>query len=267
MPTSIEGQLEDFFHHLVVLTEPLCQKLNQELSDCLVFDTSGIEAYVTENNPKYLNSIIKKMKRYYKNNPDVDPYSMAYGFMPSSASCNEEIKQLYINGHFCYVYKFAIMTNAMGIVRHISFLDDDFKDNHPELKVDKKSDSPDEDKSIGDSTALNPVLNDFFEFHPDLSFKTFIGDSAFDSYENYPFLLKDCNFEQAIIPLNRRNSKSLPEPGYNESGWPLWPKDDSLPMKPNGICREKGRSTRFKWICSKTHFENGKRVYHCENPY
>jgi len=127
------------------------------------------------------------MKRFYKNNPDVDPYRMAYGSMPSSASSNEEIKQLYINGHFCYVYKFAIMTNAMGIVRHISFLDNDFKDNHPELYIDKKLDSPDEDKSIGDSTALKPVLNDFFELHPDLSSETFIGDSAFDSYENYPF--------------------------------------------------------------------------------
>ncbi len=37
-------------------------------------------------------------------------------------------------------------------------------------------------------------------------------------------------------------------------------------MKPNGICKEKGRSTRFKWVCSKTHFENGKRVCHCEDP-
>lgn len=263
---NFESYLEDFFHHLVDITEPLCQKLNQKLADCLIFDTSGIEAYVTENNPKYLNSIIRRMKRYYKNNPEVDPYNMAYGSMPSSASSNDEIKQLYINGHFCYVYKFAIMTNAMGIVRHISFLDDGFKNDHPELNINKKSDSPDEDKSIGDSTALNPVLKDFFEFHPDFSFNTFIGDSAFDSYEIYPFLLKNCNFEQAVIPLNGRNSKSLPEPGYNESGWPLCPKDDSLPMKPNGICREKGRSTRFKWVCSETHFENGKRVCHCEDP-
>lgn len=79
-------------------------------------------------------------------------------------------------------------------------------------------------------------------------------------------MLNDCNFEQAVIPLNGRNSKSLPEPSYNESGWPLCPKDDSIPMKPNGICKEKGRSTRFKWVCSETHFKNGKRVCHCEDP-
>jgi hypothetical protein len=261
-----ETHLEDLFHHLIDLTEPLCRKLNQKLADCLLFDTSGIEAYVTENNPKYLNALIRKLKRYYKNNTDVDVYSMAYGSMPSSAGCNEQIKQLYINGHFCYVYKFAIMTNAMEIVRHISFLDEDFKDKHPELEIDKKSVSPDEDKSIGDSTALKPVLNDFFDRHPDFSYNTFIGDSAFDSYEIYPFLLKDCNFENAIIPINHRNSTSLPEPGYNESGWPLCSEDNSIPMKPNGICKEKGRSIRFKWVCSKTHFVKGKRVCFCENP-
>ena len=34
----------------------------------LLFDTSGIEAYVTENNPKYANRIIKQLKAYAKAN-------------------------------------------------------------------------------------------------------------------------------------------------------------------------------------------------------
>ena len=42
-----------------------------------------------------------------------DPYKAAYNSMPSHASSNQEIKQLYINGHFCYVYKFGIVTNGL----------------------------------------------------------------------------------------------------------------------------------------------------------
>jgi hypothetical protein len=70
------------------------------LASTIAYYTSGIEAFVTENNPKFLNSIIKKLKRAYKDNKDVDVYKMAYGLMPSSASANSEIKQLYINGYF-----------------------------------------------------------------------------------------------------------------------------------------------------------------------
>ena len=62
---------------------------------------------------------------------------MAYGLMPSCAFANNQIKQLYINGYFCYVYKFAIITNGLGIPRNITFLDDDFKAKHPEIQIDK----------------------------------------------------------------------------------------------------------------------------------
>ena len=41
--------------------------------------------------------------------------------MPTSASANHEVKQQYVNGHFCYAYKFGIMTNGLGIVRSIDF--------------------------------------------------------------------------------------------------------------------------------------------------
>lgn len=69
------------------VTEPICQKIDPTLA----YDTSGIEVFVTENSPKFLNSIIKRLKAFYKNNPDVDVYKMAYGLMPSSASANSEI--------------------------------------------------------------------------------------------------------------------------------------------------------------------------------
>jgi len=181
--------IKDLFENLVDITEPLCQKINSQLASTLIFDTSGIEAYVTENNPKFLNALIKRLKRAYKDNPDVNVYQMAYNLMPSCASSNNEVKQLFINGHFCYVYKFTILTNALGIVRNITFLDDDFKEKHPEVEIDKKSDSPEEDKSIGDSTALKPVLQDFLNMHPDTSLHTFIGDSIFDTYDTYSCLM------------------------------------------------------------------------------
>ena len=153
------------FQQMGDFTEPICQLIDSSLAQMLTFDASGIELYVTENNPKTLNSLIRKLKAYYKDNPNVDPYKMAYGLMPSQAAASPDAKQMYINGHFCYADKFAILTNGLGIVRHISFIDDDsFKSNHPDLVIEKKMDSPDEDKSVGDASALFPVLSDFFLF-------------------------------------------------------------------------------------------------------
>lgn len=55
----------------------------------LLFDTSGIEAWVTENNPKYANRIIKQLKSFKKANglsDSFDPYKAAYGSMPPQAA-------------------------------------------------------------------------------------------------------------------------------------------------------------------------------------
>lgn len=75
------------------------------------------------------------------------------------AAANQEIKQLYINGHFCYVYKFGMITNCLGIVRDITFYNKEFLDAHPEIIVDKKSDSPDENKSLSVSNAISSFLS------------------------------------------------------------------------------------------------------------
>ena len=200
------------------ITEPICHKIDPELASTISFDTSGIEAYVTENNPKFLNSIIKKLKHFYKDKPEVDAYKMAYVLMPSCASANNQIKQLYINGYFCYVYKFAIITNGLGIPRNITFLDDDFKAKHPKIQIDKKSDSPDEDKSISDSKAFKPVLTDYFNIHPNIQHHTFLGDSIFDTYATYPMLLDEFEFKRVLISLNSRNTNpNLPQIKYNDN--------------------------------------------------
>lgn len=96
--------LEDLqlvFDKLVDLTEPICQAIDSA-----------------------------KANNFDKN---YDPYKAAYRSMPKHASANPEIKQLYINGHFCYVFKFGVVTNGLGIVRHISFYNKNFMASHPEI--------------------------------------------------------------------------------------------------------------------------------------
>ena len=268
--------LQSLFDRLVDLTEPICQKIDAEKAAMLLFDTSGIEAWVTENNPKYANSIIKQLKAFKKAkklDDSYDPYKAAYASMPSHAAANPAIQQMYINGHFCYVFKFGIITNGLGIVRDITFYNKDFLKAHPEIPVEKKYDSPDEDKSLADSKALIPVLKDFFLKHPLIYPKIFLGDAAFDSVEIYKYLLLEAPFEKAYIPLNGR--LSLPESGcpLNAEGIPCCPKAPSLPM------RREGSKTHLrcglptmKFVCPKMKWEYNKqdkskrRVCHCEDP-
>lgn len=98
-----------------------------------------------------------------------------------------------------------------------------FQNKHPEI-AEKKTDSPDRDKEIGDSVSLKPFLSDFFAAHPKLSYKTFLGDSAFDSYDNYSMLKNEFHFERACIPMNTRNAKSS-NAQFNAHGTPVCPLD------------------------------------------
>ena len=242
----------------------------------LLFDTSGIEAWVTENNPKYANRIIKQLKSLKKANgldDSFDPYKAAYGSMPPHAAANPVIQQMYINGHFCYAFKFGIVTNGLGIVRHISFYNKDFLVSHPEIIVEKKSDSPDEDKSLADSKALIPTLKDFFRKHPLINPKTFLGDAAFDSIEIYKYLLQETSFEKAYIPLKNKLKIEGVDYTVNADGIPCCPHDASLPMKREGSKSHLrcGLPT-MKFVCPKMKWERDnitkktKRVCHCDNP-
>jgi hypothetical protein len=269
------SDLQDFFHRLVDVTEPICQKIDPRLAAMTIFDTSGIEAFVTENNPKYANSIIRRLKAYksaMKLDDSFDPYKAAYGSMPPHAAANPAIKQLYINGHFCYVFKFGIVTNGLGIVRDITFYNKAFLDAHPDLVIDKKSDSPDEDKSLGDSKALIPVLKDFFLKHPLINPKTFLGDAAFDTVEIYKALFHDLRFEKAYIPLNARAGLEHKDYSINEDGVPCCPHDPTLPMKPEGNTSHlRCKLPTFKFVCPKMKWrkcDDGKyrRVTNCDNP-
>jgi hypothetical protein len=46
--------LQAMLDKLVEVTEPICRKMNAELAACLAVDTTGVESYVKENNPKFL---------------------------------------------------------------------------------------------------------------------------------------------------------------------------------------------------------------------
>jgi len=279
-------EIQSVFERLVDITEPICQELDAVKAEMTIFDTSGYEAYVTENNPKYFNRILQQMENWAKvKNLDksFDPYKAAYSAMPSCASKNPEIKQQYLNGHFCYAYKFGTVTNGLGIIRHIDFYNQDFFKRHPEIVIEKKSDSPDEDKSVGDSRLLMPTLKEFFVAHPLIAPKTFLGDSAFDAIQIYKDLLtgdtfgidalgEGKHFSKAYIPLNSRSKLENADYTINESGHPCCPHDSSLPMKPEGNTSHlRCKIPTFKFVCPKMKWlkcDDGKyrRRTLCENP-
>ena len=268
--------LQSMFDRLVTLTEPICQRINKEKASMPLFDASGIEAWVTQNNPKYANRIIRQLKAFKKANAlddSFDPYKAAYGSMPPHAAANPAIQQMYVNGHFRYAYKFGILTNGLGIVRDISFYYKTFLESHPEIMMEKKSDSPDEDKSLADSKALIPTLKDFFQKHPLINPKAFLGDAAFDSIEIYKCLLQETSFEKAYIPLKNKLKIEGIDYIVNEDGIPRRPHDTSLPMKREGSKSHLrcGLPT-MKFVCTKMKWEwnsvtkKSKRVCHCDHP-
>ena len=241
----------EVFERLVELTEPICREMDAELADSLIYDTTGIESYVAENNPKFFSSKLRQAKLMAKTNPNTDPYRAVYGLLPDCAAASPAVKQQYINGHFCYAQKAGLLTNGLGIVRHIAFFDDAFKKSHPEIPIDKRTDNPDADKELGDSRTLLPVLRDFKLRHPGLHYKTFLGDAAFDSYDTYSALLREFQFERAVIPMSRRNTAGKLVAHLDENGIPLCPNDGSQ-LKFHSVCGGKNRSMRLKFICPET---------------
>jgi hypothetical protein len=186
--------------------------------------------------------------------------------MPSHTAANDQIKQLYVDGHFCYAYKIGIVTNGLGIVRHLDFYNKDFLTAHPELVPNKKSDSPDEDKSIHDARLLIPTLKDFFMAHPRINPETFLGDAAFDSAGIYKSLLtgdtfgSDKHFSSAYIPLNSRSHLENTDYEINENGIPCCPKDPSLEMKPEGTSKLRSGVVRYKFVCPKLIWEYNSKT-------
>ena len=255
--------IKRLFDSLVDLTEPICREIDSKKADYLIFDTTGIEPYVKENNPKFFNSKLNSAKKLSKKTPNFDPYKGVYSLLPDEAEASPSAKQQYINGHFCYAFKAGIVTNGLGIIRDISFFDDDFKAAHPEV-ISPKTDDPEKDKEIGDNAALKPILSDFFKVHKNLHYSTFLGDSAFDSYDTYAVLKNEFHFSRACIPLNSRNTGSA-HGNFNEFGNPVCPKtgEQFICLGNSG---GKNRSRRLKWVCPRSEPSGSSRCCTCDTP-
>ena len=61
--------IEGMFHNIVDITEPICRDIDEKKSGYMNYDTSGVEANVKENNPKFLNTKLDSAKKFAKNNP------------------------------------------------------------------------------------------------------------------------------------------------------------------------------------------------------
>ncbi|MGN0332130.1 MAG: transposase [Lachnospiraceae bacterium] len=120
--------LQTVFDRLVDLTEPICQAIDSAKANMTIFDSSGIEAFVTENNPKYANRIIKQLKAYAKSlgfDKNYDPYKAAYGNMPSHAASNPAVNNPKVflgDAAFDTVqlYKDLLTGDTFGRNRHFS---------------------------------------------------------------------------------------------------------------------------------------------------
>jgi ssDNA-binding Zn-finger/Zn-ribbon topoisomerase 1 len=206
---------------------------------------------------------MRNTRKFSKNIPNFNAHSYACSQMPKQSLSNKDIKLSYINGHYCYSRKVALVTNGLGIIRHIDFYNSDNSINIADAK------SGAEHKDNYDAKSLIPVLSNFFNYHSDFKYKYFLGDAGFDAIQNYKFLYKDNNIIP-IIPLNPRATKNIGKPRISDNGIPTCPKDDSLHMKFDGSSKEKGRPLRLKWLCpkSKKTTVKGKITYilSCENP-
>ena len=231
---SFCGHIRSVFERLVDLTEPVCREMDEALADLLVFDSTGIESYVAENNPKFPRTKAG------------EPFDYS-----GTAASNPQVKYQFINGHMCYAKRAAVVANGLGIVRRLELLDEDFRRRHPEIPREPRTSSPEIDKEIYDSIALKPVLQDLKSAHPNLHYSAFAGDAAFDKYDNYTFLLKNYGFNKAVIPLNPRNSSNSGNQDFNENGAPLCP-SDGTPFLFHSKSGGKRRSLRLKYVCPKT---------------
>jgi len=256
--TTFDKDIANLFDAMVPHILEVCCGIDQQLpsdskdkgfSETLIYDTSSLKPKVKENNPKTLASEINRWKTYAKtiDNKDFNPYLAAYAHLPKYAESNPAFRLDFSNGHFGYFYKFGLLTNGLGIPLRVHFFDEDFYSS-----VGTGFTSPSDQKYAFDNASLKPVLKPFLDSFTTLRFRRFLGDSEFDSYENFGFL-KSCNFEKVFIPLNPRNSKedSSAPLDVDQEGTPLCPLTRK-PFRPDGSCKGKDRSFRLKYICPES---------------
>ena len=235
-------------------------------NEIAIYDTSGLEPKVKENNPKFLQAEIKKqsnVKKFFEGQGKGETFNAhlaAYKNLPKHALANDAIRLGYANGHFGYFYKWGMITNGFGAPLHIHFLDKDFYD-----KLPSDFDSVESQKYAFDNASLFPVLSGFHKRIGKNPFATFLGDSEFDSHDNYGFL-NELGYNKVLIPINERNTpKDNTTIPVNSSGIPCCPKDNSQTFISNGRCKGKKRSLRFKYVCPKSRKIGKKWTSDCDD--
>ncbi len=91
--------------NLVSIVDSELVEIIPDSSRILIADTTGFEGYVTENNPKFFESLFKNAKTYKKTghvSKNFDPRKYAQGKMSKEACSNNDISLAYLNGHFGY---------------------------------------------------------------------------------------------------------------------------------------------------------------------
>jgi len=255
--TGFSPHIKALFDNMVQYTAPICQAINPKLADTLLFDTSGVLANVHENNPKFVNAKIKKAKKLQKSNPDFNAHAYVYSQMPKTASASDcPVNLSYVNGSFAYAHRFGFLSNALGIPLDIVPLKNTFV----------PSDDPLYDKDLSDSAALKPVVSSFLNRHPDFVRYTFIADAALDNSAAYDFLLNDCGFRRAVIPINPRAAKFDNASDFDSNGIPFCKASDK-PFKFVGSTKGSNRAPRLKFLCPLSFSDNKGRTYSaCLNP-
>jgi len=237
--TRFSKHIKSVFDNMVDHVLPICKEINQKRANSLIFDPTGVLANVHENNPKFVNGEIKKAKKLKKSNPDFNPYAYVYSNMPKAAAASDcPVPLSFVNGTFAYAHNFGIIANALGIPLDIVKLD----------KTSDASDNPASDKDLSDSKALKPAVSSFLKRHPDFVPYTFIGDAAFDNVDAYDFLLRDCKFQRAIIPINPRAAKFQNASDFDDNGFPFC-NACQKPFKFVGSTGGANRAQRLKFLC------------------
>ena len=122
--------------------------------------------------------------------------------------------------------------------------------SHPDIVVEKKSDSPDEDKCVHDSKLLIPTLKDFFSRHPLIHPKTFLGDAAFDTVELYKLHL---NVDEWSTSIRKRIFALIPE----QSGEPT---NGTTPTKSEQLLKETSITSRIIFVLQDAELKT-RRLY------
>jgi len=87
---------------------------------------SGIEAFITETNQKYANRITQQFKTYAKTKGFTKSYALykvAYSHIPLQMI---KLNSFLLTDIFVMPIKFSIITNKLGIIRHLAFYYKDF---------------------------------------------------------------------------------------------------------------------------------------------